>query len=610
MLFCKFCKRSHRDIEDSVSGSAETSLPSYAAPEELITTLGGACTRWRILVIFIFCVVMVFYGLNTFVSELLLPENIEFYCIEGNKTTITENPCFTSNGTKCHHFNFSRAYGYTMTEKWNLVCDNSIKVKISNVLFKCGVALGFIIGGILADSWGRKKVFFLSIILEPCTGLLVTSSSSYTFFVGVRFLNGMSLAGTAIATIILTCEISSNRWRTFDISLLSVSVTIGYMLLPFAWMILANTGKHSLIVSLPSILLIVFVGIIRESPSWLLCRNQTTKAEAVLIAVAEFNGHRIPSSFRIRPTYILNTLYGNTLGVCSLTCKSSTRWIMLALYLLWFLSSFTSGLTLMHIWDNNANVLETLLTCGEVSIASSLISLILCHILKHKDIIALNNILACGTISAASIIKSQRGFSKSKMMMFNLISYAFFTISLYTIFNMTPRIFPTEIRGQGTGVAIAIAEFGFIFAQFVLSFVYSTLPSIIATYCCCSILVTLCCRLLYTVHNRELPDLVEDTANFKDSYKPTRYTTIRATSATVDETEVKLVDFERGTSTTGQFLTPFRSSIKKGPIEVEHARFLAQPTRFEYIMTFRDSSDPATGSWLSFITFYSMVHNS
>lgn len=100
-------------------------------------------------------------------------------------------------------------------------------------------------------------------------------------------------------------------------------------------------------------------------------------------------------------------------------------------------------------------------------------------------------------------------------MMFNIIAYGFFTISLCTMFNMTPRIFPTEIRGQGTGAAIAFAEFGFILAQFVVSFVNSTLPSILATYCCCSILVILCCRIVYTVHNRELPDLVEDTALFK-----------------------------------------------------------------------------------------------
>lgn len=112
MCFSKCCKRPHRDDEDS-----ETSLPSYAAPEELITTVSGACTRWRILVILVFFVVMVFYGMNTFVSELLLPKDIEFHCIEGNKTTIKENPCFTSNGTECQRFNFSRVYGYTMTEK-------------------------------------------------------------------------------------------------------------------------------------------------------------------------------------------------------------------------------------------------------------------------------------------------------------------------------------------------------------------------------------------------------------------------------------------------------------------------------------------------------------
>lgn len=104
-------------------------------------------------------------------------------------------------------------------------------------------------------------------------------------------------------------------------------------------------------------------------------------------------------------------LHGNNSGVFSIICKSSIRWIVLALYLLWFLSSFTSALTFIYIWDNNSNVLKALTTCGKVCIASSLISLALCHILEHKVIIALSNILACGIISTASIINSQQGVS-------------------------------------------------------------------------------------------------------------------------------------------------------------------------------------------------------
>lgn len=100
-------------------------------------------------------------------------------------------------------------------------------------------------------------------------------------------------------------------------------------------------------------------------------------------------------------------------------------------------------------------------------------------------------------------------------MILQLSSYGFSKLLIFTVFNITPRLFPTECRGRGTAVASSIGIFSYSIADLIFAYCLDLSLTVMPVIVCIStFLILLATKYLYTTHNRELPDLLEDSLNF------------------------------------------------------------------------------------------------
>lgn len=107
------------DVEEASTSTRYTTSSGFSEdpPEELITRVVGSCGSWRVIVIVIFCISMVAYGLYIYSMPFLHPKNIKFNCSQNTAEQNKINPCYTSSGNFCTKFSFSAGQGYTITEK-------------------------------------------------------------------------------------------------------------------------------------------------------------------------------------------------------------------------------------------------------------------------------------------------------------------------------------------------------------------------------------------------------------------------------------------------------------------------------------------------------------
>ena len=88
-------------------------------------------------------------------------------------------------------------------QRWSLVCDNDVYFKsISQSLFFAGHFFGTLIAGYLADRFGRKRAFVLTLL--PAIGLTLGSyfvDNPYGWMALRFFIGVVQMAGTTIKAV-------------------------------------------------------------------------------------------------------------------------------------------------------------------------------------------------------------------------------------------------------------------------------------------------------------------------------------------------------------------------------------------------------------------------
>lgn len=67
-------------------------------------------------------------------------------------------------------FDDTDGLGNTWTSQWNLVCDKEWLKNVAEMFFLVGVATGGIVSGVLSDKFGRKRLLFISAVLQTFFG--------------------------------------------------------------------------------------------------------------------------------------------------------------------------------------------------------------------------------------------------------------------------------------------------------------------------------------------------------------------------------------------------------------------------------------------------------
>lgn len=166
---------------------------------------------------------------------------------------------------------------------------------VSAVLF--GAVIGAALSGALADRFGRKRVIIVTAFLFAAGAIGAAFAAGVGMIVVFRFIIGMAIGVASYTAPLYISEISPPQARGALVSLNQLMITCGIVvsyLVDYALTVGTNEWRWMFgLGAIPAVILIIGMIALSESPRWLVSRERTEEAKAVLMhtmPAAEIDG--------------------------------------------------------------------------------------------------------------------------------------------------------------------------------------------------------------------------------------------------------------------------------------------------------------------------------
>lgn len=163
-----------------------------------------------------------------------------------------------------------------------------------------GCIAGVLIAGVVSDKIGRKKTLIITAVLFLISSIVAAVPQNLTQFLVGRFIGGLGIGAASIISPLYISEVAPAKIRGILVTMYQLAIVIGINLIYFVNLKIANigneqwnidTGWRYMIASgaLPSILFLVLLFIVPESPRWL---TNNKKPEEALNILQKINGKK------------------------------------------------------------------------------------------------------------------------------------------------------------------------------------------------------------------------------------------------------------------------------------------------------------------------------
>jgi sugar porter (SP) family MFS transporter len=151
-----------------------------------------------------------------------------------------------------------------------------------------GTVIGAFLGRLPADSIGRKKALILIALLFLLSSLGTSLATNWYLFLILRFLGGLAIGASSVIAPIYISEISPAAARGRLVVLFQFNIVFGILISYFSNYLIGQNFHDSWrymlgIQALPSLLFLVLLRLVPESPRWLLLqKGSKDKAISIL----------------------------------------------------------------------------------------------------------------------------------------------------------------------------------------------------------------------------------------------------------------------------------------------------------------------------------------
>lgn len=191
----------------------------------------------------------------------------------------------------CTKFTYDNShYESTASTQWDLVCDRNHLPSLVFTVTCLGSALGTLFFGAVSDRIGRRKAFFITVVVAVVFGIASVLVTNFTAFVVLRFINATIMPQIFQLPYIILLELVGPKQRTAMLGIGWMSWTLGLCALPLAAYLSKTWIVLGLVCSSCAVLNFCYWKLIPESPRWLLSQNRVTEANDVLKQIARVNG--------------------------------------------------------------------------------------------------------------------------------------------------------------------------------------------------------------------------------------------------------------------------------------------------------------------------------
>lgn len=340
-----------------------------------------------------------------------------------------------------------------------------------------GMFVGAFVSGPIADRWGRKAVFQMTMLFFSVFSLLCALAPNFTSLLIFRFFVGVGLGGeTPVVTSLLGEFIPAARrgklqglLNTFWAGGWLSAAMISYFIIPAAgwrWAFVAG--------AIPAFFIFVVRRHLPESPRWLISKGRMDEAEKIVEDI-----EKITAQTHTLPPVVLSEVHSEvaatqqkvTLGLL-FSNQYWKRTVML--WGLWFLGMFGyyglfSWLPSLFVKAGHTMVKSFLyvLIMQIAYVPNQILSAFLMDKVGRKKLLVTNLILA----GIAAIVYGWalgHNVTTGLVVLLGVIT-SFFVSAIWGItYTYTPELYPTRVRASGVGAASACSRIGSMLAPIVI----------------------------------------------------------------------------------------------------------------------------------------------
>uniref|UniRef100_A0A915EQD0 Major facilitator superfamily (MFS) profile domain-containing protein n=1 Tax=Ditylenchus dipsaci TaxID=166011 RepID=A0A915EQD0_9BILA len=320
---------------------------------------------------------------------------------------------------------------------------------------------------------GRKKVFFLAIIIQIIAGLGMALAPNWITYSILRAAVGCAHPGIFVIAVVIGMELVGPSKRKIAAVFTGMFFSFGQVILGAIAYFVRDYTHLQAAIALPALLFIAYWWIIPESARWLVSQKRYAEADAILQRVARANKTTLPAQWWDEMELTLNAespkteaaIHNRKHNFLDLLRTPKLRKISLVAFFCWPVVSMVYYGLSMNPNVLGGNLYVNFIFGGLMEIPAVLIVFLLVDKVGRKPLLA-GGYLIASACALSSLVLSADVHWLITLLQF-LVAKAAITCTYATIYTFTPELFPTVIRNTAMGVCSMMARIGAIMASFI-----------------------------------------------------------------------------------------------------------------------------------------------
>ncbi|MGH9431606.1 MAG: sugar porter family MFS transporter [Terriglobia bacterium] len=331
------------------------------------------------------------------------------------------------------------------------------EIAVSAVL--AGAALGAAVAGYFADRFGRKPVLVVDAIIFGVFAVVTGLSNGLAMFVAARFLVGFGVGVASMITPLYIAEVSPPKIRGAFVTLNQLAIVTGIAVAYYVDYLFSGAGNwRAMFISavIPSLVLLVALIFLPESPRWLASLGRTGEAFRILCRIENvFDARRhldeleeVTKMDRLKFGDLFSPRFRKALVVgVGLAIFQQVTGINAIIY-------YTPTILEMAGFHTASSAILATVLVGAVNLVFTIVSLFLLDRVGRRPLLLIGIAGMALSLGCLGFLFGTGHVSRGPILIDVLVYLASFAIGLGPIFwLMISEIYPTTIRGQAMSLA-------------------------------------------------------------------------------------------------------------------------------------------------------------